>query len=90
MSTATITRQPVPACVSRTGRLDSAATMGVGEGWGFTVETDGIAFADLTASETIDGITSKVRISVHREALPGLVSALVEAFGALEAHRATR
>jgi len=90
MSTATITRQPVPACVARTGRFDSAATMGVGEGWGFTVETDGVAFADLTASETIDDTVSKLRISVHREAIPDLISALVEAYGALEAHRATR
>lgn len=87
----TITRQPVPACVGRTGRSDSAATMGVGEDWGFTVRPDTAeVFVDLKASETIDGYTSSVMIAVHRDAIPELISALVEAYGALEAHRATR
>lgn len=87
----TTTALPVQACVGRTGRCDTAATMGVGEDWGFTVRPDTAkVFVDLEVSETIDDVTSKVLIAVHRDAVPGLISALVEAYGALEAHRASR
>lgn len=86
MSTAT-----APACVSRTGRSYSAATLGVGEALGFTVEPDEAqVFVDMRAFETFDGVTSAVTIAVHWDAIPDLISALVEAHGALRAHRATR